>query len=161
MTVSNVQITQHFSLYEMTHTENRGLLEENTFLGFQKIDTLTSLCGMLELVRVLLGGHPLSIHSGFRCPTLNQAIGGAAHSQHMSAQAADFHVLGLPLREAFDRIRHSAKEIQFGQLILEGHNGVDFTWIHISLGAPWRAADQCGEILTFDGKVYRPYVPAK
>lgn len=155
MTVANVQISPHFTLYELTHTESRVLLERNTFLGSQKLETLAALCGMLEHVRVLLGGHPLAIHSGFRCPELNQSIGGAAHSQHLTAQAADFHVIGLPLREAFDRIRHAADQIKFGQLILEGHNGVDFTWIHLSLGAPWRAADQCGEVLTFDGKVYR------
>lgn len=34
-------------------------------------------------------GKPLHINSGYRCPTLNEAVGGVATSAHLYGQAAD------------------------------------------------------------------------
>lgn len=34
-------------------------------------------------------GHPLRVNSGYRCPELNRAVGGAATSQHVRGEAAD------------------------------------------------------------------------
>ena len=34
-------------------------------------------------------GKPIVVNSGYRCPALNKAVGGATTSQHMSGQAAD------------------------------------------------------------------------
>lgn len=34
-------------------------------------------------------GEPLHINSGYRCPRLNAAVGGAATSQHVKGEAAD------------------------------------------------------------------------
>lgn len=34
-------------------------------------------------------GKPLHINSGYRCPALNEAVGGVATSQHVKGQAAD------------------------------------------------------------------------
>lgn len=34
-------------------------------------------------------GKPLVINSGYRCPELNEAVGGVATSQHMKGEAAD------------------------------------------------------------------------
>ena len=53
-----------------------------------------------ELVRKLQQlrdriGKPISITSGYRCPVHNQAVGGAAQSQHMYGTAADIVVKGL------------------------------------------------------------------
>lgn len=65
-------------------------------------------------------GRPIYVNSGYRSPTLNRAVGGAAHSQHTSGEAADITSgsrtlnrklfdliisLGLPLRPANRRIR--------------------------------------------------------
>lgn len=36
-------------------------------------------------------GEPLHINSGYRCPKLNAAVGGAPTSQHMKGEAADIH----------------------------------------------------------------------
>jgi uncharacterized protein YcbK (DUF882 family) len=43
----------------------------------------------LERLRAMLGGHPLTIISGYRCPKHNAAVGGAADSQHTRGRAAD------------------------------------------------------------------------
>jgi uncharacterized protein YcbK (DUF882 family) len=43
----------------------------------------------LENLRYAMGGRPIRIVSGYRCPPHNKAVGGAPDSQHMYAAAAD------------------------------------------------------------------------
>lgn len=38
-------------------------------------------------------GAPIIVTSGYRCPALNKAVGGATSSQHMIGMAADIHTL--------------------------------------------------------------------
>lgn len=152
--INNVQLSPNFDLYELTRTDVRSLQERNLVMGVAKSATLHALAAMLEKGRALLGGHPWVVHSGFRCRELNQLIGGSPSSQHLLAEACDFHVIGVPLREAFERLHAAKEQIPYGQLILEGHNGTDYTWIHASLGAPWRDPSKCGETGLFDGRHY-------
>jgi hypothetical protein len=50
----------------------------------------SELLTALEKWRTLLG-RPISIESGYRCPTHNAAVGGARDSMHMTGCAADPH----------------------------------------------------------------------
>lgn len=43
----------------------------------------------LEELRDLLGGRPIKIMSGYRCPRHNSKVGGARNSQHLHGRAAD------------------------------------------------------------------------
>lgn len=47
------------------------------------------LVNRLEALRRALGGKPLRILSGLRCPPHNRAVGGASRSRHQSGEAAD------------------------------------------------------------------------
>ena len=38
-------------------------------------------------------GKPIIVTSGYRCPALNRAVGGASTSQHMTGQAADIRTV--------------------------------------------------------------------
>ena len=150
-----MQITPHFSWAEMTITEVRSLQVQNRNEAVNRKGDLEALCLLLEDVRQLIGGKPIRIHSGFRCKTLNTKIGGSKKSQHILGQAADFSVSGVDLREIFDLIKGSS--LKFGQLILEDGDGDGVpTWIHISLGDPWRPALISQQVLFFDGKSYHP-----
>ena len=51
------------------------------------------LIHLLEFFREWVGV-PIVLSSVYRSPAYNQAIGGAARSQHMQFRAADFHVAG-------------------------------------------------------------------
>lgn len=42
-----------------------------------------------------LYGKPIIITSGYRCPKLNQKVGGVANSWHTQGNAADIHVTSL------------------------------------------------------------------
>ncbi|MDE7127672.1 MAG: hypothetical protein K2O58_07250 [Bacteroidales bacterium] len=79
-------------------------------------------------------GTPLKINSGFRCPELNTAVGGAPASQHLRGEAADIAFaepyrlalmvleLGLPfdqmiLYPSFLHISHKKTGVQRRQVL--------------------------------------------
>ncbi len=81
---------------------------------------------VLDPVREIHGG-PIVVNSGFRCKELNQAIGGAPNSQHITGQAADITTGSQESnKELFEKIRKS--NIPFDQLIDESN----YSWVHIS-----------------------------
>jgi zinc D-Ala-D-Ala carboxypeptidase len=55
--------------------------------GIAKVDA--ALVAVLERIRAAHYPEGLRIVSGYRCPTHNAAVGGAAASQHLRARAAD------------------------------------------------------------------------
>ena len=58
----------------------------------------------------------------------------------------------MPLEDLFRIVRTSTW--QYGQVILEGWAAGAPSWLHVSLGPPWREAARSGEALTFDGRRY-------
>ena len=149
-----MKLSEHFTLAEMTVTEVRRLQATNYREARPHLESLKALAALLEEVRSLLGDKPIIVHSGFRCPELNTVIGGAPSSQHVKGEAADIHVHDMDLRHAFNKIRRS--KIRLGQCILEDGDGDGVpTWIHISLGPPWRDTARSGQFLEFDGTTYK------
>lgn len=73
-------------------------------------------------------GLPVIITSGFRCPALNELVGGKGSSQHLIGQAADFTVLGMMVREYKELAYWCADNLDFDQLIV--YSGRKF--IHVS-----------------------------
>ena len=79
-------------------------------------------------------GKPIIVDSGYRCPKLNQVVGGAKTSQHLFGQAADIHTVSDSVKdnkELFDLAKQMIenKEIIVGQLI----NEYNYNWVHISI----------------------------
>ena len=148
-----MNLSPHFTLSELTRTSS-GISNVPTDSEMKALEALCS--SLLEPVRAKFG--PVSIHSGFRSKAVNEAIGGSKTSQHMKGEAADFH---CPAATLEDIMRWIVVEsgLAYGQVILEGHTAGEPTWIHLSLGAPWRVGSQCQQALTFDGKGYHPYKP--
>jgi hypothetical protein len=74
-----------------------------------------------------LWGAPIIVNSGYRSAELNEAVGGAPRSAHLSGEAADITV-GLPTenRRLFEMIAGSG--LVFDQLIDERGYG----WLHLS-----------------------------
>jgi hypothetical protein len=148
-----MNLSPHFTLSELTRTSSGVANVPNA----AETKALEALCSsLLEPVRAKFG--PVSIHSGYRSKAVNEAIGGSKTSQHMKGEAADFH---CPAAKLEDIMRWIVTEsgLAYGQVILEGHTKGEPTWIHLSLGAPWRVGSQCMQALTFDGKGYHPYKP--
>lgn len=151
-----MQLSPHFTFDEMTRTGQAHLQAANREEAQRFIPQLTQVCMvLLEPVRLKFG--PVKINSGFRGLSVNTAIGGSKNSQHMKGEAADFVVPGHGLEDVFRWIV-TESEIVFGQAILEGRTPTP-TWIHLSLGAPYRSASSSGQVLRFDGRRYTKWTP--
>ena len=142
------KLTEHFTLEEFCFTTHTEYLARNIEYGKSKIGTLTELARLMEIVRRLLGGIPIIINSGGRCPELNKAVGGSKTSQHMLCQAIDFTPTNYTLEKAVEILRKYLGN--WGQIIIERANGKE--WIHVSLGYPYRPLNKCNQVLKYDGK---------
>lgn len=123
------KLTSHFTIEELTRTDEKDLQETNYKEGLKIKDKLVKLAEFAESVRAVLDC-PLIITSGFRCEKLNAKIGGSAMSQHRFAEAIDFIPKDMSAFEAFTKIIISG--IAYGQIILE-KRGIGHI-IHISKG---------------------------
>lgn len=155
------QLSPHFSLFDLTKTEHADLQEANRHVNQAEELKLCALANLLEACRGALGCD-LDVHSGRRNVELNKRVGGSDRSQHLKCEAADFSPVGpdteSSITDAWQKLATAmrAQKWSFGQLIVEnqsdGREGRKF-WIHVSLGAPYRAKNRCGEILSMkDGK---------
>lgn len=119
------KLSQHFTLAQLIHSDTarqRGI--DNTPPA-ALLANLQRLAAGLDAVQTLLG-HPLDISSAYRCPRLNEAVGGTAQSQHCQGLAADFVCPGfgepLDVAQAI-----AASTVDFDQCILEFGR-----WVHLS-----------------------------
>jgi len=144
-------LAPNFSLAELTQTAQSAWKTINHTKASGSPQVLCRLkvqaFGHLQPIRDHFGA-PVIIHSGYRCSGLNRAIGGSQTSQHQLGEAVDFHVHGVDLASVFRWIEGSG--LRFGQLILEGTKATEPTWIHLSLGYPYRSLARSGQVLTWD-----------
>ena len=138
-----MNLSPHFTLAELTHTDHRSL--DNTPTQIE-ISNLQRLAQFLETVKITLGGKPIIISSGFRSKAVNDAVNSKDTSQHRLGLAADFRVPGMT-PDAVVRAIIAAK-LPYDQLIREFD-----AWTHISIsGKPRRQA------LIIDKDGTRPFV---
>jgi len=136
-----VQLSPHFSLAQFTYSETAEKKGIDNSPPAEIVENLKRLAAELERVQVLLGA-PLDISSGYRCATLNEAVGGSDTSQHMQGLAVDLACpgFGTPLDVA-RAIQQS--DVDFDQCILEYGR-----WVHLSFSDAPR-----GRVLTiYDDK---------
>lgn len=131
-------LSPHFTLEELTRSQVAARLGIRNGAPRQIQLNLKRLCELiLEPLHYDLG-NGLQITSGYRCPELNQAIGGSAGSQHLRGLAADMVCRGLTPLDLCHRI--DELHLPFDQLIYEG------SWVHVSVCAPGESSR--GELLT-------------
>lgn len=140
------QLSEHFSLEELTHTDHRDL--DNTPNDAEK-NNLKRLAEFLEQVKTVLGGKPVMVNSAFRSKAVNDAVGSKDTSQHRVGCAADLRIPGMTPDEVVKAI--IASGIGYDQVIREFDR-----WTHISVpndpsGTPRKQA------LIIDKSGTRPY----
>ncbi len=145
-------LTPHFTLAEMVASDTADACGITNTPGADEIANLTDTCELLELVRARCGGHPVIVTSGYRCPDLNDEIGGADDSAHLYGCAADFTIpdFGDPL-EVCLAIEPHLSEWGVDQLIYE------MTWVHIGRAIP-PGTPRCQCLTINDGATYNGIV---
>jgi len=130
-----MNLSEHFTLEELTHTDHREL--EN-IPNENELANLKRLAEFLETVKSVLGGKPIMVNSAFRSKAVNDAVGSKDSSQHRVGCAADIRVPSMTPDEVVKAI--IASGIGYDQIIREFDR-----WTHISVtndpaGAPRRQA---------------------
>jgi hypothetical protein len=118
-----MNLTEHFTLEELTHTDHRTL--DNT-PNDQELENLKRLAEFLEDVKEALGGKPIMVNSAFRSKQVNDAVGSKDTSQHRIGCAADIRVPGMTPNEVVKTI--VASGLPYDQLIREFDR-----WTHLSI----------------------------
>lgn len=131
MSQPDIQLSSHFKLSELIQSQTalrRNL--DNYPKDPAVIENLKALCiKVLEPVRVHYG-KSITPSSGYRSPVVNGAVGGSKTSQHMTGEAVDFVVPGVPCDQVVQWIQ---KNLTYDQLILEYYNPAKGTgWVHCS-----------------------------
>ena len=118
-----MQLTEHFSLEELTHTDHREF--DNT-PNDAELENIKRLAEFLEEVKTVLGGKPIMVNSAFRSKQVNDAVGSKDTSQHRIGCAADIRVPSMTPDEVVRAV--IASGIGYDQIIREFDR-----WTHISV----------------------------
>ena len=135
-------LSPNFSLEEFLYSDTANACGIDNAPSEAIVANLTRLAEVLEEVRRILIDQPITITSGYRCPELNDACGGAENSAHLSGLAADFvcSAYGTPYDVCL-AIEPYVDILEIDQLIWEYGD-----WIHLAL-TEGEARNQC---LTID-----------
>ena len=148
-----MELSDHFTLRELTRSDYALRHGLDNMPSEEVITHLRLLClNVLEPIRALFS-LPLIVTSGYRCPRVNAAIGGAPKSQHRRGDAADFHILGISNLLVIQLI--VKEKVEYDQLILEGG---EEGWIHVSNSAFLRR-QVLSATFTDEGTIYREFDP--
>ena len=118
-----MNLSPHFTLDELTHTDHRELDNSPTQ---DEISNLQRLANFLEEVKTVLGGKPIMVNSAFRSKQVNDAVGSKDTSQHRIGCAADIRVPAMTPDQVVRAV--IASGIGYDQVIREFDR-----WTHISI----------------------------
>lgn len=128
---------KYFTLYEMVNSPTAKRLGIDNTPTEKIVENLQALVNnVLDPLR-LEWGRPIIVTSGYRCPKLNNKIGGAQNSQHLYGQAADIRTVTDHPDDNMELLRCLIKSgLPFDKLIAEyvdKYGRPD--WIHVSFSA--------------------------
>lgn len=125
---------KYFTLAELTRSATAKRLGIDNSPSVAVRERLTALGEhILDPLREAWGA-PVIVTSGYRCPALNKAVGGAAHSQHMYGEAADIRTVSDKPEDNMKLLRKLIElELPFDKLIAEYVDSQGRPdWIHVS-----------------------------
>jgi zinc D-Ala-D-Ala carboxypeptidase len=129
-------LSPNFTFEELTHTDHREF--DNTPTEHEKciidgkevlinaVANLPRLAAFLEQIKVVLGGKPIIVNSGFRSENVNTAVGSTNKSDHRRGCAADIRVPGMTPDEVTRAIIGS--DLSYQQVIREFDR-----WTHVAI----------------------------
>jgi len=146
-----MKISDHITYAEAIHSntaKRRGI--DNTPNEVQVLSMKLLADKIFEPLREWVGG-PIKVNSFFRSVPLNEAIGGAASSQHCKGQAIDIDdVYGRKTNA--DMYHWIQMNLDYDQMIWEFGTDVQPNWIHISYVSKEENRNKCLKAYKEDGK---------
>jgi hypothetical protein len=118
-----MNLTEHFTLEELTHTDHR---EFDNIPNDAELENIKRLAEFLEQLKTVLGGKPIMVNSAFRSKQVNDAVGSKDTSQHRIGCAADIRVPSMTPDQVVRAV--IASDLDFDQVIREFDR-----WTHISI----------------------------
>lgn len=154
-------MTPNFHLSEFVRSNHAARMGVSNALPAALMPAALQTLAMMQRIRdrlcVLAGRDiPVTITSGYRCESVNAAVGSRSTSDHLRAAACDWRApaFGSPT-EICIALAPLVGELEIGQLINEfpGSNG----WVHTSTRTPTLPANR---IITITATGVRPGVHA-
>ena len=146
-----MQLSEHFALDEFVNSATAAAHGIDNTPSITIIAQLTDTAQRLETIRASLGT-PMRINSGYRCPSLNEAVGGVADSAHLTGHAVDFVSPEYGNPDGIVQALIGFQNLQFDQLIIE-HAALGVEWVHISFAPTMRQQVLTGHV-TESGAAY-------
>lgn len=115
------QLTKNFTIEEFD-------CHDGTFVPSSLFGNVNALTFNLQILREHIN-RPIHILSGYRTPDYNHKVGGATHSQHLLAKAADIQVNGLSpysLHQIIEELIHD-------DFMKQGGLGLYNTFVHYDI----------------------------
>ena len=108
-----MKVSKNFSLEELlVSSDHPQLAAIPVELGYVVAINLGRLVAIvLQPLRNRFG--PIVIHSGYRPPALNAAVGGANHSTHTNGRGADISFGRMPAMDVWDRFKEGQVNCNF------------------------------------------------
>lgn len=123
---------KYTNLNELTKSQSATRFAIDNTPNQEQIENLKKVCtNIFDKVREHFA-IPIAITSGFRCPKLNQKIGGAKNSQHTEGKAIDIDADIFGTINNADIFNFIKTNLTFDQLIWEFGNDKQPYWVHVS-----------------------------
>jgi len=121
-----MKISEHFTLEEFSFSEAAARLGLDNAPSPIVVRNLGHVARVMERIRALFKGKTIVVHSGYRSPQVNKAVGGVVTSAHCFGLACDFVCpeFGTPYDVAQAILK---SDIEYDQLILE------YGWVHVGV----------------------------
>lgn len=147
-----MNLTQHFTLAEFTRSDTAASLSIDNTLPDDLLPAAIATAEMLERIREFLGVRAgrvcrMPLTSGYRCMSLNLAVGSKSTSDHPWARAADWS--SPDFGRVVDVCRALAPNVStlgIGQLIYENPSPGRL-WVHTATRIPDNHANRIISIL--------------
>ena len=126
-----MQLSKNLSLAEVVRSESAKRRGINNMPTAEHLENLKELAlNVFQPIRDHFKA-PIHVSSGYRSRILNNAVNGAAKSQHCLGQALDIDVDGTSItnKQVFEYIKEN---LDFDQLIWEFGNDLNPDWVHVS-----------------------------
>lgn len=147
-----MQLSAHFTLAEFTLSETAARMGVDNTLPDDLLPAAIATAEMLERIREFLGVRAgkvcrMPITSGYRCMSLNLAVGSSSTSDHPWARAADWSSPDFGrVIEVCRALAPNVSTLGIGQLIYENPSP-GRVWVHTGTRIPDNPANRIISIL--------------